>query len=330
MKLNQSPTLKISFKSLSMTLGIVTAMGAFNSSAFADAHLKPMMKNPGSISEIYSGKSSGVKHPKPAPTPSRQSGQLSYYGGSVLANVKVISVMWGGSVDAKTVAQVGSFYAAVTHSNYMDWLTEYNTNLHAVDGRQGTGQTIGRGSFLKQVQIAPSRASGKVSDSEVQAEITKQINAGLLPAPDANTLYMIHFPSSVTITQGGGGGQKVAVSCQDFCAYHSAYQKNSAQVNYGVIPDLGSNGCETGCGHFDTFSNLTITASHEMIEAITDSGVGLATGNGPNFPMGWYDSRQGEIGDLCARTSGSIPGSAGTTFKVQGEWSNSKNACVTH
>ena len=37
---------------------------------------------------------------------------------------------------------------------------------------------------------------------------------------------------------------------------------------------------------------------------------------------------KGEIGDICAQTSGIITGSNGKSYRVQGEWSNARNACV--
>ena len=36
------------------------------------------------------------------------------------------------------------FYQGVLNSPYVDWLTEYNTNITAVGGQPGTNQAIGR------------------------------------------------------------------------------------------------------------------------------------------------------------------------------------------
>ena len=301
----------LQMNSRKITIGLLSLLGlALNGSeASADAHLKPLV-NRTIIDESNRAASA----------------HLAYYGGSMIANVKIVSVMWGAAVDPQTVANIGGFYSTVTNSSYMDFLSEYNTNIHAVDGRSGTGQSIGRGSLLAQVQIAPRLSGAKIDDSQIRVEIMNQIAARRLPAPEANTLYMIHFPKGITITQRSSG--KVATSCKEFCAYHNSFIGRAGQVNYGVMPDMKNPGCNMGCGKADPFSNLTVTASHEMMEAITDSGVGLATGNSPNFPMGWYDEAKGEIGDICAQTSGIITGSNGKSYRVQGEWSNARNACV--
>jgi hypothetical protein len=58
-----------------------------------------------------------------------------------------------------------------------------------------------------------------------------------------------------------------------------------------------------------------------MIEAITDGAVGEATSNGP--PLAWYDSTNGEIGDICVGAGAQVAG-----FTVQLEWSNKVGKCT--
>jgi hypothetical protein len=255
---------------------------------------------------------------------------LSYYGGHVISNVKVVQVLYGSGTYISQVSSTGtpsmaSFYGQATNSAYMDWLSEYNTNITAQNGQQGTNQTIGRGTFNGQVQITPSSANNgsTIDDTNIQAEINAQINAGTLPAPDANTLYMINFPKGKHITQGGSG------SCVagGFCAYHGTFTRNSASVYYGVLPDMSAgSGCDTGCGASTTFNNQTSVASHEMIEAVTDAEVGLSTVVGP--PLAWYDGTNGEIGDICNAQQGTISGTDGQTYTVQKEWDNATSSCI--
>ena len=72
---------------------------------------------------------------------------VAYYGGPVLSHVKVNVVYWGTGVAPETQTQLETFYRGIVNSTYLDGISEYATNLRAVDGRQGTGQTIGRGSL---------------------------------------------------------------------------------------------------------------------------------------------------------------------------------------
>ena len=277
----------------------------------------------------------GNVHTLPWGTPAEQplinaaSVTLKYYGGHVVSNAKVVQVLWGtgtyqGNVTSTATPSLATFYQQAMNSAYVDWLDgEYNTLRTAQNGSAGTQQHIGRGSFAGQYQIAPSVTSSTVDDTQIQAEINAQIGAGHLPAPDANTIYMVNFPHGKTITQGGSS------SCVagGFCAYHGTFTRSGASTYYGVLPDMqAGSGCDTGCGSSTVFNNQTSVASHELIETVTDAEVGLASVVGP--PLAWYDSVQGEIGDICNAQQGSIAGSDGFTYTVQKEWSNAQQACI--
>ncbi|HEX7477928.1 MAG TPA: hypothetical protein VF331_08980 [Polyangiales bacterium] len=130
---------------------------------------------------------------------------VTYHEGPVLSNVNVVSVMWTGSVSSTVTSGVDGFYDALVHNSYLDWLSEYNTAT----------QSIGRGSYQGNFTISPQFTATTVPDANIGAELAAQINAGKLPTPTENTLYMVHFPASYTEVAPGG-----AVSCRDFCAYH--------------------------------------------------------------------------------------------------------------
>ena len=269
---------------------------------------------------------------------------LTYYGGRVVTNMQVIQVLWGtggaGSGTGQFLSQVhgtstpsmATFYQQVLNSAYVDWLTEYNTDIIDAGGHEGTNQTIGRGEFSTQVAITPSDHSNPIDDNAIQTELVNQIMAGHVPMPttDAagnnNTYYAIFFPHGLVITQGG------VKSCASngFCAYHGTIVANSpiGEIYYGVHPDMQSgSGCETGCGSAATsFGDYTTVASHEMTETITDGEVGIANSNGP--PLAWYDTNNGEIGDICVGQEGSILGADRQTYDVQREFSNSAGGCI--
>jgi hypothetical protein len=137
---------------------------------------------------------------------------------------------------------------------------------------------------------------------------------------------MIHFPLGIHINLGGAG------SCSTFCAYHSTLSKTGKSVFYAVLPYLGrGSGCETGCGNAaHLLGNHTSVASHELIEAVTDGEIGLVTGT-IGRPAAWYDTVQGEIGDICNAQQGVLSGTVSPTgdpYVVQKEWSNSAKACI--
>ncbi|HET7784909.1 MAG TPA: hypothetical protein VFL36_02985, partial [Myxococcales bacterium] len=274
----------------------------------------------------------------PAPAAAPAGAHLTYYGGRVVSSIQVVQVLYGSGTYIPEVAgtvspNVATFYGGVTASPYFDWLTEYNTNITANGGGAGTNQAIARGGFVSRIQITPSAANNgsTIDDTQIQSELAAQINAGHLPVPttdaagNTNTYYAIFFPSGKTITQGGSS------SCVagGFCAYHGTIANvGGHEVYYGVHPHMGSgSGCATGCGNSPTtFQNQCSVASHEMIETVTDPEVGLASVVAK--PVAWYDSVNGEIGDICNAQQGTVVGSDGVTYTVQTEFDNATSNCI--
>ena len=255
------------------------------------------------------------------------SGNVVYFGGPVIANAQIYSVYWGGNVSQTTTAAMPDFYASLLNSDYMDFLKVYNTSNVAVQGggHSASNQSFGRGSFLSSVQIAPAKLSGTIDDTEIQAELEKQIAAGVIPNQTANTLYMIHFPKGLKITMHDGN--TVATSCQQFCAYHNGFQPHAGSaIYYGVIPDLDSFSCMLGCGSGGSLGRITISASHEVMEAVSDPFP--TAGSNPSFPVAWNTTDGQEIGDLCQSNTGSLKGHA-ATYTIQQEWNNATGSCTT-
>jgi hypothetical protein len=260
---------------------------------------------------------------------------LTYFGGRVNASTKVVQVLWGSGsyeshVTSTATPSMGTFFQQLLANgggltSFME--SEYNTV--SPTGTK-TNQTIVNGAFAGQFTITPS-VTGSVSDAQIQSEITAQINAGHLPAPtvdaagNATTYYAVFFPHGTAINQGGSS------SCVagGFCAYHGTVAAGALpEYYYGVHPDMqAGSGCDTGCGSAATaFGNYTSVASHELVEMITDAEVGLATVNGP--PLAWYDTTNGEIGDICNAQQGSYAACDGQSYVIQLEFSNAQSNCI--
>ena len=311
----------------------IALMGVVQLAAVAQPGLNPD-RDPGDhslleLGSTHSNLKRGVDHHLVGPATASVAAaaskpHLTYYGGPVIQKVRIYKVLYGSTgtyqsfVTATAAPSVASFLTYLPTSAYFAWLTEYNTTSPA--------QTIGFGSYGGSFSISPasSRNGSTITDSQIQAEISSQIGAGHLPASDNNTIYMMFFPKGKRISQGGSG------SCVagGFCAYHSTFRRNGQYVFYGVFPDMSAgSGCDSGCGNGSAFGNQTSVASHELIEAVTDPAVGVATVFGP--PLGWYDGNNGEIGDICNAQQGSIVLNA-LTYTVQKEWSNQKAACIVN
>jgi len=255
---------------------------------------------------------------------------MQYYGGRVISNVKIYAVAWGTQVDPVTLNNIPGFLSAVSNSDVMDWQSEFNTNINSQSGTSmgapGTGQLVGRGVYAGGFIISPSISSTNLTDLQITDELSAQIKAKHLPFPDANTIYMTYFPRGSVITQGG------SASCAKFCAYHGAVGASAAnglpEFYYAVYPDFSSGGCENGCGNDPVaFNNLCSASTHELIEAVTDPEVSLATGTAFDKPLGWYDVNGGEVGDMCNADHDTITDVNGTTYTVQQMYSQVTGQC---
>jgi hypothetical protein len=271
----------------------------------------------------------------------------------VISNVQIVPVFWsyqGKTVDSNVTSWAPPYMATLVDSAYMDLLSEYSTS----------SQTVTRGTATQPYTITPTTAtSATVSDKSITTELAAQVKAGHLPAVqnDAtgkpNTLYVIFFPTGVTITQGSGK------SCTDFCGYHSSGKSGSSQYLYAVIPDLSevqtytrSDGgtitepCGYGCAYqakskpeVEWFNG---TISHEIGEAVSDpvGGSGWYDQNNTDFACAGSKSQNqsggGEIGDVCVgfwddeygtgqcEDTQNVPG---TNLAAQMQWSNALNGC---
>jgi len=229
----------------------------------------------------------------------------SYLGGPVLQNARVVAIYWNSNVSFQP--QIEAFYRVITTSAYFAGLAEYGTS--------NPRQTINYGSLVAAILDPGPPAGSLIRNSDIQQELSRLISHGQVPKNDADTVYMLHFPSGISIEFDGGS------ACADFCAYHTTYQINGTNVYYAVIPDMGGT-CSSACGPSTQLGNTTAAASHELAEAVTDPAVGLAAGYGP--PLGWYDQEAGEIGDICNGERSIIAG-----FTVQPVWSNALGRCRT-
>ncbi|MBV9991342.1 MAG: hypothetical protein JOZ72_08605 [Alphaproteobacteria bacterium] len=246
---------------------------------------------------------------RPLPPPS----DMNYYGGPVFSDVKVMTVMWNSNVAQDTQDQVPAFTQALVSSTYLDQMGEYHTqHVKGINGHNGTHQYINRGTYLGQAVLKPHNTATVLTDDDIQTELKRQIRRHHLPPQDSNTLYMIYFPSDITILLDG------QASCVVFGAYHFATidtrRAKPHNIFYSVEPE-----CNSG------FDFLTFAASHEFAEATTDN-VPTPLVN-PDYPQAWNDAQGMEIADKCSDSA--------TLTSLAGSWSvsqfylNSIEGCST-
>lgn len=169
-----------------------------------------------------------------------------FHGGAVLAHPEVTNAYVGVPANLDAFAQV-------LVGPYASLLSPYG---------------VGQGKLAASVSL-PNQ--GAITDAQVQQLLTQEIAAGVLPAPGANSVYMVYLPEQTTDHVGSGG-------------YHSYFNLGGLPVPYSVV---------------FTQPSETVAAAHEFAEAATDPipGTGWTTLGGIQLEIAdLYDGQSFSLG----------------------------------
>lgn len=203
--------------------------------------------------------------------------QITHHGGAVLHDPVLVTVTFPGDPYADKLRAFGEQVGG------LDWWRAAVSPYGANPARSGGAV------------VAPEPAGASVSDAGIEDWLTRKIADGTFPAPTDQTLYILYYPQSTTVTLDDGNGG--ATSCQQFLGFHSAFftSVNGRQmpVAYAVI---------NRCSGFD---QVIETSSHEIAEAASDPhpidvdhlGYMLLESNA-------WTLLGGENADMCAGVSG--------------------------
>ena len=192
-------------------------------------------------------------------------------GGPLLAPLTLVSIT---TPEEPLAASLSSFADALAAS---DW-------WRAVSADYGVGPIAGVSHVVGGAITSP------LSDHDAFDYVTETLAQPGVPRPDGKTLYVIYLPA--------GGYVSGNDSCQTLSGYHRAF--DLAGDNLAVIQRCPSSGSE--------LDSLTLTASHEIIEAATDPlGSGYVVGLPTLQPWSetvWASAFGGraEVADLCEGT----------------------------
>ena len=217
---------------------------------------------------------------------------MTFHGGPILNTTVVKSVFWGtswsnSSFTGDKITGLDTFYSGVGGSNYIGTTTEYSGNNGAIT------RQVGYQGSVTDTSAAPSRAP---SVSAILSEVAQKITN-----PVANGYYPVYVD-----TRRGSAG---------YCAWHSWGTIGGTPVQIAFFFNLdGDAGCDPQdptSTHSQGLEALANVTGHELSEAITD----------PHLDA-WYDGSGAENADKCAWTFNAPVNLSGTSWKVQGNWSN--------
>ncbi len=220
---------------------------------------------------------------------------LVYGGGKIMTNAVIQPIFWGtswsdpGYVGDK-ISGLETLYDLYADSTYANTNTEYTDSTGNV-----TASSITVEASIVDGSPAPRRAP---KTSEILAEVCAQIAD---PTPDG------YYPVYTDTPRGHA----------QYCAWHSWGQCNGVDVQFGFFFDLANDpGCDVddtaNTSHSVELSSLANVTGHELSEMLTDP-----RGDG------WVDSSGSENSDKCAWVFDErAVMSDGSTWKIQGNWSN--------
>jgi len=215
----------------------------------------------------------------------RQVPTVTYHGGAVLPHVEVQGMYLGSdwynnATYYNQTARFEDFNRFLPQSSYMDLLNQLGYGVGR--GSTSTG-TIDRIVLNKNYYL---------TDSTIRGEIQSFINTGYLQTPDANRLYVVYVEPGVAILNDH---ENNTTSIRNFAGYHGAFYGHTANgyaadIHYAVIAYAG--GYNAIFPGLSVYGSMTMVASHEIAEAVTDPDVNYRA-------LTWYDDYyDGEIGDI--------------------------------
>ncbi len=271
---------------------------------------------------------------------------LTYHGGQVMSTANhAVPIFWEpATLQTGAAATVDPNYNTLVQRYFSDVGGHglYQVNAQYYEIISGTQHFIVNSANLLQAVVDTSAypAAGAgcagngtncIDDAQVQAEVTKVINANALPK-DKQTMYFVYMAGGESQcadtvdcfrTTGTNGGNFV------YCAYHSFFTLGGQNVIYASMP-YGALAYLNECTAESAFPNNTAadivlsTTSHEQMEAVTDP-----------YLDAWYDASGAENGDKCAYNEGTKSFDGGLAneqwnthfYLLQQEWNNAATAC---
>jgi hypothetical protein len=220
-------------------------------------------------------------------------------GAAVMATPTVIPITW---VNDPSVVDIEKFYPEYKASPA--WAIQ--------TAEYGIGPlTVGAAQHITGVPAA--------SDDELRTILTANVT-GAAPAwgaPDANTVYAFFLPADAAFDDGTG-----ALCCVDYDGYHDDVIVSGVDVAYSIQCMCGADFPPPG---ITPLQELTTTAAHELVEAVTDPHPAhkLAYADVDPAHEVWTYVTEGEIADLCEFAETEFwTNPPNMTYTIQRMWSN--------
>jgi hypothetical protein len=222
--------------------------------------------------------------------------QMVKMTGETLSSPKIVPIFFAN--DSATQTQIEDFLHQLVGSSYWTATTsEYGVGALTIGATIVTSDTP------------------PTSDTALVTWLQGHFNGqnGWPTTPDPQTIYSVFLPAGVVLQTSFGN------SCQAFGAYHDEAMTTGTNqsIVYALMPR-----CDGGSAA-NTFDELTMSSSHEWIEAATDPRVESTPAFGDVDPdhYVWAYVPGAETGDMCEYVDAAYARIVGQ-YMVQRTWSN--------
>jgi hypothetical protein len=222
----------------------------------------------------------------------------------------------GKSPPASERSSLDSFFSNIVAGSYIpSLLSQYSAG----------GQTIGAGSKgADDIDVPVTRDTSftsttdgnfysAISDTNIRNVIANEITHGKTAPVNANTLYFVFTPPGTPVVNVPGSPSGNSVDGDG--GYSSHFSLGGQNVYYAVVFDPNPPNASLNDLGFGSLASqqLTVVASHQLAEAITDPLSDLSTNHG----TGWYDRNLNQqVADLVEAQNYTQDGNV-----VQYQWS---------
>ncbi|MHB1843414.1 MAG: hypothetical protein ACYCWW_01090 [Deltaproteobacteria bacterium] len=216
-------------------------------------------------------------------------------GGPLLSHPNVVTVTFAGDPRGAALATFGASLASSS------W-------LQAVSGEYGIRGGTSESHVLSSVPPASQ------ADSDLLTFLHTQFEAGILPAPSgapSSNVYLLYFPLGHVVIDAPGDQ-----ACTDYDGYHSEDTWQGQSYAYAVVLDCDA----PSFANMSDLNEVTATASHELVEVVTDPLPDLAPAYADVDAGDPWGGTGGEVADRCGDSYEEDPNG----YVLQRSWSNAE------
>ncbi len=218
-------------------------------------------------------------------------------------------ILWGSNwnvgVGNKLQTKLKNLYTGISGTSYLNILTQYFEVISRPTSK------LSLTTYVDTKTTAPT----SVGDTKIQEEVNAAISANGYSTVFNAQFVVVPAPGATYESKFGG----TFPDDVGFCGYHQMSRPPS--VNYSFLAYAGDEPfSKINCSGFSPTNNAedatTITATHELFEAITNPD--------PINSSMWVTAEGYEIADICNKTGDEI----GSKLWVLSEWDNFKGECA--